>query len=183
MADSFVQVFPDSTGKQIDTELIGAKHRQRVRIGGVGLADLATVTNDRLDVNIQSSEDAPVSVTNPGTSFDVSTDEGGDGTIALDGTQQILAEQAVGAGDTLYVTAMSFTADKKATFRLEVRDGGVLFTTKRVFTNTAELPGWVITLPVPIIVIGAASRTVRLTVTRTSGGGGISSGALNGYTI
>lgn len=186
MADSFVQVFPDSTGKQIDTDLIGGtKHRQRIRIGGAGLADLATVTNNRLDVNVQSSTDVPISVTHPGTGFDVATEEsGGDGCIPLDGTDQTLVSFTVADGTTAYVKSIHFFADKKCTFRLLVKDGAATFLTKRLYTNTPEAPGSHIIFPVPIEVTGATGRTVQLIAKKTDPeSDGIATGALNGYTI
>jgi hypothetical protein len=49
MADGFVQVAPDSTGKKVDNEEIttgaGTVERQRVRLGGLAAAELADVRN------------------------------------------------------------------------------------------------------------------------------------------
>lgn len=178
MPSSYVRVFPDGTGKYIDTEDLvsglNTVQRQRIRIGGAGLDDLADVDDGKLQVGINQ----------PGAEADASTDSGGagDGLIDLSGGVDLVLSVAVGAGGNYHLTAWSWLSDRQCFFTLGVYDSGTLVETLRLMTNGNGTPGDTMYFPTPIKITGAANREIRVRATRLNGTAGVAHSAINGFT-
>jgi hypothetical protein len=178
MADSSVRVFPDSTGKFIDTESItsgpNTVQRQRIQIAGTALSDIVSVKNNQLQVGLNQ----------PGTEADAATDSGsgGDGLIDLTTGPDLLLAVSVGLGTFYNLTSWTWLSDKLCLFRLEIDDSGTLVKTFRVMSNSPGCPGGTMYFPTPIKITGAANREIRVKVTRINGTGGAAHSAINGFT-
>lgn len=178
MPDSYVRVFPDGTGKFIDTEDLtsgpNTVQRQRIRIGGADLGDLAEVKDGNLQVGINQ----------PGTEADAVTDSGpaGDGLIDLSVGPDLLLSIGVGAGTNYHLTSWTWLSDRLCFFHLGVWDSGVLVETVRLMTNGSGVPGDTMYFPTPIKITGATNRELRVRVTRLNGSAGVAHSAINGFT-
>lgn len=175
-----VRVFPDSTGKNIDTEAIASGsatfHRQRVRIGGEGLADLADVIGGALSVSQK----------HPGTELDISTDSGptGNGLIDLTIGPDLLTSISIGTSQTFFLTGWTWLSDRLSIFRLEVDDAGVLVKNIRLMENSGSKPGDTMNFLTPIKITGALGRELRIKVQKLNGpDGGTAHAAINGYIV
>lgn len=179
-SNGFVRVFPDSTGKNIDTEAItsgpSTYHRQRVRIGGEALGDLADVVNGALAVTERHLGTESDSVSDPGPS--------GDGLVDLTTGPDLLVSIPVAAGQTYYLTGWTWLSDRLALFRLEIDDAGTLVESIRLMANSGSSPGDTMNFPTPIQIQGALNREIRVKVQRLDPeAGGRAHAAVNGYLV
>lgn len=172
--DSYVRVFPDSTGKYIDADSIveGAfsVQRQRIRIGGEALGDLATVTNNRLNVNVFI----------PGTSADTSSNSAGDGLITLTTGPDTLVSISVTSG-TYNLTGFNWAADTQCQFSLELWISGILTKTYRTVINSGNVPTDSIIFSSPIQLTGGTGKEIRISGKRLQGSSGSAAAGINGY--
>ena len=124
----------------------------------------------------------PVTLSSGGTEADEASDPSGDGLIALTGGADVIVSKAVSSG-TYKITGFTWYADRQCTFRLEVRDGATLVEIVRTTQNSGSVPGDTTNFPTPIEIVGAATRVIRVTATRTSGANGSASAGINGFTV
>lgn len=137
------------------------------------------------DGNLRVTGDFDASVDDvfeSGTEADAASDDAGDGIIAISGASMTdLATIAVGAGVTLYITGLDFSADDQARFELIVDDNG----TPSEWIRAGALDGLGDinkTFPRAIEISGAADRSVILRAQKLSSGSANAAGAINGYT-
>jgi hypothetical protein len=137
---------------------------------------------DFLAINADGSIN--VAVAGGGTEADAASDSGsgGDGLVALTAGPDTIVSIAHTSG-TYKIHGFNWSSDRQCTFRLEVRDAGVLVETVRVLLNSGSIPADSMYFNKPIEIAGAATRVIRVTATRASGANGSASAAINGETI
>ena len=117
-----------------------------------------------------------------GTEADGASDSAGDGAVALtDAAMADVATIAVGAGTTLFIVGMDFSADEQARFELIVDDNG----TPAEWIRAGAVDGVTShnkTFPRAIEITGAANREVQLRAQSLSASTANAAGAINAYT-
>jgi len=116
-----------------------------------------------------------------GTESDANSDSAGDGVVAINNTGMTdLVTIAVGAGESLFITGMDFSADEQAWYQLIVDDNG----TPSEFVRAGGVNGLIPdnkTFPRAIEITGAADRSVILRARAISDATANASGAINAY--
>lgn len=117
-----------------------------------------------------------------GTEADAASDPTGDGVVAITGAAMAdVVTVAVGAGETLYITGLDFSADEQSRFELIVDDDGTPSEWLRVGLVAAGAPSIHRTFPRAIEVAGAANRSVKIRAQRLQTGNANAAAAINAY--
>lgn len=133
MADAFVQISADGTGKRLDAELLTVAgnpvYRERDRLAGEGADDLAVVTDtDPVEVD-HGVVVRPINVVNPIRDTLTSAALAAGGSVDLDGTT--IASGKIGK---LQAVMCASTAGL-CKFTIKARDGGVETVVGVLFTS------------------------------------------------
>lgn len=111
---------------------------------------------------------------------DYSSNDAGDGTVALGSGDTDLLSIPVASGKLL-ITGWNFSADKHAAVTLAVYDGLVPVLTRTIRATTVLGDGEM-AFATPVPVDGAVDRAVKVIARRLSGSGGSAACGLTGYT-
>jgi len=137
---------------------------------------------DELEINTDGSINVKIGAS-AGVVTDASSDDAGDGLVALTAGPDVIVSIPVPAGSTYNLSGWDWYSDRICTFRLEIRDGAALVRVIRATLNSGSVPGNNNLFLTAIPIVGAATRVVRITATRVSGAAGVSSGGLNGFMV